>query len=354
MPVVNSLAREVVLKIVYCGPGLGGKTTSLTHVHATTKPEFRGKMVSLATPVDRTLYFDFLPIRVPNLGSLTVRLQLFTVPGQVSYNATRKLVLAGADGVVFVADSQLARTEANLESLRNLQDNLRDDGRRLADIPHVLQYNKRDLADLAPIEDLEQLLNPHAAPSFASVAITGEGVYEVLEAITRAVLDELDQRMPEHRDMALGATAVPEGGLADALRQVDDIGSSMHDAQLTYAEPQPAGGMPTMPAPVEGPAILGDQALPTPAEFGTRPGVGSFRAPRRDLEPTPDDSSLAPEHSASGGSPTHDLSLPAGFSMSRLWPQADRARVKAVEADLASGDWASAVAADSLNGRYRP
>jgi signal recognition particle receptor subunit beta len=221
MPVVNALAREVVFKIVYYGPGLGGKTTSLQHVHATTKAEHRGKMVSLATPVDRTLYFDFLPIRVPNLKDLTVRLQLFTVPGQVYYNATRKLVLTGADGVVLVADSQRARSEANLESLRNLHENLEEQGRRLDETPHILQYNKRDLPDLISIEELEQRLNPHAAPSFASVATVGEGVYEALEAITRAVLEDFENRMPEHRDLIMGQLTVPEGGLADALRQAD-------------------------------------------------------------------------------------------------------------------------------------
>ncbi len=221
MPVVNALAREVVFKIVYYGPGQGGKTTSLQHVHATTKPEHRGKMVSLATPVDRTLYFDFLPIRIPNLKDLTVRLQLFTVPGQVYYNATRKLVLTGADGVVFVADSQRARLEANLESLRNLHENLEEQGRQLDETPHILQYNKRDLSELVSIEELEQRLNPHAAPSFASVATAGEGIYEALEAITRAVLEDFENRMPEHRDLITGQLTVPEGGLADALRQAE-------------------------------------------------------------------------------------------------------------------------------------
>src|SRR6186713_3401503 len=124
MPVVNPLARELVFKVVYYGPGLGGKTTSLQYIHATAKPEHRGKMVSLATPVDRTLYFDFLPIRVPNVRGLSVRLQLFTVPGQVYYNATRKLVLSGADGVVFVADSQNGRGETNQEALDDLYANL--------------------------------------------------------------------------------------------------------------------------------------------------------------------------------------------------------------------------------------
>ena len=178
MPVVNPLARELVFKIVYYGPGLGGKTTTLQHIHATTKPEHRGKMVSLATPVDRTLYFDFLPIRVPNVRGMGVRLQLFTVPGQVYYNATRKLVLTGADGVVIVFDSQRLRSDANLESLENLYDNLREHGRALAEIPHVIQFNKRDLVDTVPIHELESKLNRTKSPAFSTVATRGDGVFE--------------------------------------------------------------------------------------------------------------------------------------------------------------------------------
>src|SRR5512145_317917 len=163
MPVVNALARELVFKVVYYGPGLGGKTTSLQHIHATTRPENRGKMVSLATPVDRTLYFDFLPIRLPSARDMTVRLQLFTVPGQVYFNATRKLVLTGADGVVFVSDSQAVRADANIESLENLRENLAEQGREIAHIPLVFQHNKRDLPDLLSIEELDEMLNPFDA-----------------------------------------------------------------------------------------------------------------------------------------------------------------------------------------------
>src|SRR6478672_735971 len=155
MPVVNPLSREVVFKVVYYGPGLGGKTTSLQHIHATTRAEHRGKMVSLATPVDRTLYFDFLPIRLPSVHGMGVRLQLFTVPGQVYYNATRKLVLTGADGLVLVFDSQRERADANQESLDNLNENLRAHGRELSAVPHVIQYNKRDLLDVASVDELE-------------------------------------------------------------------------------------------------------------------------------------------------------------------------------------------------------
>src|SRR5258706_2323841 len=154
MASVNALTRELVFKIVYYGPGLSGKTTTLQHIHATVRPEHKGKMVSLATPVDRTLYFDFLPIRIPHVRGLGVRLQLFTVPGQVHYNATRKLVLTGADGVVMVFDSQRARIDANLETLEDLNDNLNAHGKTLSEMPHVIQYNKRDLYDVTPIEEL--------------------------------------------------------------------------------------------------------------------------------------------------------------------------------------------------------
>src|SRR3954447_9111273 len=210
MPVVNPLARELVFKVVYYGPGLGGKTTSLQHIHATTRAEHRGKMVSLATPVDRTLYFDFLPIRLPSVHGMGVRLQLFTVPGQVYYNATRKLVLTGADGLVMVFDSQSDRIDANSESLENLHENLTAHGRSLAEVPHVIQYNKRDLADALPISDLEQRYNRFAAPSFGSVAMTGEGIYEALESVTRAVLEHFEARMPEGRGNKVPALDVPE------------------------------------------------------------------------------------------------------------------------------------------------
>jgi mutual gliding-motility protein MglA len=225
MPVVNPLARELVFKVVYYGPGLGGKTTSLQYVHATAKPEHRGKMVSLATPVDRTLYFDFLPIRVPSVRGMSVRLQLFTVPGQVYYNATRKLVLTGADGVVLVFDSQRARFDANQESLENLVENLRAHGRELASVPHIIQYNKRDLFDVASVDELERQLNHHHATSFATTAPTGVGIYESLEAITRAVLEDFERRMPDTRGLPSTSLELPEGGLVDALRRAEN-GSS--------------------------------------------------------------------------------------------------------------------------------
>jgi len=337
MPVVNSQAREVAFKIVYYGPGLGGKTTSLQHVHTTTKPEHRGKMVSLATPVDRTLYFDFLPLRVPDFKDLTVRLQLFTVPGQVYYNATRKLVLTGADGIILVADSQRSRVEANLESLRNLQENLEEQGRALDEMPHVLQYNKRDLTELVPIEEMEQRLNAHSAPSFASVASTGDGVYEALEAITRAVVEDFEKRMPEHRELIVGQLMVPEGGLADALRQVPSAASDNRSLQ----NPELAGNLPLELRTRSNRTNTNEYSALSAEEPGTSPGVG------RVLKGSDGNSPLL-EYSESlrlrnAEVPVRRQLQEAAFSFCRLWPHSDREVARTIESALARGDWVTAV-----------
>ena len=345
MPVVNAQAREVAFKIVYYGPGLGGKTTSLQHIHITTKPEHRGKMVSLATPVDRTLYFDFLPIRVPSFKDLTVRLQLFTVPGQVYYNATRKLVLTGADGIVFVADSQRSRVEASLESLRNLQENLEEQGRRLDEMPHVLQYNKRDLPDLMSIEELEQRINTFAAPSFASVASSGEGVYEALEAITRAVVEDFERRMPEHRELVSGQLTVPEGGLAEALRlaNITELGTpkSSYPASSIISGPvtPPARNAEVTPIEVK---TLEDTAQVN-SEPDTNPGVGPIasRIVSLQREQIHGDSPQPP-----GSTVTYDLTVPKvhpKFSLGQLWPLADRDIARSAESALSRRDWVTAV-----------
>src|SRR6478672_5073350 len=194
MSSVNLYAKEISLKIVYYGPGLGGKTSSLQHIHRAIKPDSRGQLVSLSTGVDRTLYFDFLPVKLPKLRGYTIRVQLYTVPGQVHYNSTRKLVLTGADGVVFVADSQRARREANIESLQNLVENLREQGLQLDKIPHLLQYNKRDIPDLVPVAELDAALNKYRAPYFETSATSGKGVFEALKSITTQVLSDLRRR----------------------------------------------------------------------------------------------------------------------------------------------------------------
>jgi signal recognition particle receptor subunit beta len=218
MASINPLARELVLKIVFYGPGLGGKTTTLQHIHDTARPESRGKMVSLATAVDRTLYFDFLPLRLQKARGLGVRLQLFTVPGQVYYNSTRKLVLTGADGLVFVADSQAARHDANLESLENLVDNLKEQQRDLGSIPHVFLYNKRDLDDVLPVEEMERELNLHQAPSVPTVAPLGQGVFEGLSLILKGSLAAMHRSMPGDSGPLELPLELAEEGLAAALR----------------------------------------------------------------------------------------------------------------------------------------
>src|SRR5580700_8291208 len=205
MASLNPLTREVVFKVVFYGPGLGGKTTTLQYIHAATKPEHRGKMVSLATPMDRTLYFDFLPLRIPRVRGMSVRLQLFTVPGQVYYGATRKLVLTGADGVVFVADSQIGREDANKESLEDLITNLADHNRALVSVPHTFHWNKRDIGDVVPIEDLDRTFNPHGAPSLGTVATRGAGVFEGLERIMRLVMRAYEAELPKSDGSPPGA-----------------------------------------------------------------------------------------------------------------------------------------------------
>src|SRR6478672_478648 len=166
MSTVNVMAKEVAAKVVFYGPGLSGKTTSLKKIYESVRPAHRGEMMSLATEGDRTLFFDFLPVKVEKVGDCTVRLALYTVPGQVFYNATRKLVLQGADGVVFVADSQPAASDSNQESLRNLEENLFEQGIRLERFPLVLQYNKRDIPSSLSVDELRKLLNPRAVPDF--------------------------------------------------------------------------------------------------------------------------------------------------------------------------------------------
>ena len=191
MSFINYSSREINCKIVYYGPGLCGKTTNLQYIYAKTNPEAKGKMISLATETERTLFFDFLPLQLGEIGGFKTRFHLYTVPGQVYYDASRKLILKGVDGVVFVADSQVGRMEANEESVENLQTNLAEHGYSLDKIPYIVQYNKRDLPEIASVEELRALLNPMNVPDFEAVARTGKGVFETLKATAKLVLSEL-------------------------------------------------------------------------------------------------------------------------------------------------------------------
>ena len=196
MSTVSQSAREIQAKIVYYGPGLSGKTTTLRSIHGQVRPETRGQLVSLATEGDRTLFFDFLPLKVEQVNGLSLRLQLYTVPGQIFYEATRKLVLHGADGVVFVADSQPAAMDANLESLASLERNLLELGLDPAAFPLVLQWNKRDIAGVLPTAELRAALNARGAPEFETVASRGQGTMEALKEVTRLVMAALRARPP--------------------------------------------------------------------------------------------------------------------------------------------------------------
>jgi mutual gliding-motility protein MglA len=191
MSMINYASREINCKIVYYGTGLGGKTTNLEHVYSKVNPESRGKMISLATETDRTLFFDFLPVDLGSIRGFKTRFHLYTVPGQVYYNASRKLILKGVDGIIFVADSQAQRAEANIESMHNLFENLESYGYDLETIPFAIQYNKRDLDNILPVETLREQLNPAGVPDFEGVAIEGVGVFETLRAVSKLVVKTL-------------------------------------------------------------------------------------------------------------------------------------------------------------------
>lgn len=191
MASINYAYKEIISKIVYYGPGLSGKTTNLQFVFKKVPAETRGELISLATDADRTLYFDFLPLNVGTIKGFATKFQLYTVPGQVYYNATRKLVLRGVDGIVFVADSQAEKLDENIESFQNLQDNLAEYGYSIDSIPTVIQYNKRDLPNAMDISELEKALNKKGFPYFEAVAPTGAGVFKTLKAISKMVLEEI-------------------------------------------------------------------------------------------------------------------------------------------------------------------
>lgn len=191
MSFINYSSKEINCKIVYYGPGLCGKTTNLQFIYNRTKPDSKGKMISLATETERTLFFDFLPLSLGEIRGFRTRFHLYTVPGQVFYDASRKLILKGVDGIVFVADSQKEREEANLESMDNLRMNLEEQGMNLDNIPHVIQYNKRDLPNVIPVHELRKALNPNNVPDFDAVAVNGNGVFETLKAIAKLVLIQL-------------------------------------------------------------------------------------------------------------------------------------------------------------------
>ncbi len=204
MPTIKMQTREISCKIVYYGPGLGGKTTNMKYIFMKTNPKFKGKLVSLATETDRTLFFDFLPIAFQKVAGFDLRFQLFTVPGQVYYTESRRIILKGADGVVFVADSHPAREDANVESMGDLAKNLTFYGMTLKDIPIVIQYNKRDLENAMDVEKMRKVLNYINVPDFEAIAIRGVGVFETFNEIARMVLARVQEQLqagkPKHEE----------------------------------------------------------------------------------------------------------------------------------------------------------
>jgi len=211
MASINYASKEISCKIVFYGPGLSGKTTNLQYVHLKIPAQSRGELISLATDQDRTLYFDFLPLDIGKIHGFSTKFQLYTVPGQVYYNATRKLVLRGVDGLVFVADSQNSKMDENLESLQNLADNLGEYGYSTDKIPLVFQYNKRDLSAVNSVEELQQALNPKGCPHFEGIATKGVGVFDTLKCVSKLVLDQAKRKelFPERRAEITETEAVP-------------------------------------------------------------------------------------------------------------------------------------------------
>jgi signal recognition particle receptor subunit beta len=229
----NYATRELSAKIVYYGPGLSGKTTNIEMIHKMLRPEQKGRLISLPTETDRTLFFDFLPIDLGQIKGFKVRFHLYTVPGQVFYNATRRLVLQGVDGVVFVADSQREMANSNMESLKNLMDNLSSYGKKLEELPFVLQYNKRDLKNVSSAKEMDQSLNFLRVPTFEAVAPTGKGVTETLVAISRIVFTHLRKtllmpgEMAAHEDLPELADARIQNtfatGEAEPLEEISEV-----------------------------------------------------------------------------------------------------------------------------------
>jgi signal recognition particle receptor subunit beta len=237
MVLFNYATKEITAKIVYYGPGLCGKTTNLQFIYESLPSNHKSKMLSLSTKTDRTLFFDFLPLDLGKIRGMRTKLQLYTVPGQVYYNSTRQLVLKGADGVVFVADSQESALDGNLESIQNLEDNLKRQGTKIKDMPVVIQYNKRDLPNALPVQKLNRELNKLGAPHFETVATTGVGVEETLTGITQLVLSNLVKKYglegtePLEREVQVLNPPEAEAAAPDALWDDEDPTLPLPSAQ---------------------------------------------------------------------------------------------------------------------------
>ncbi len=289
---INFALREVNCKIVYYGPGLSGKTTNIEVVHLKAPDSNKGELTSIATEGDRTLFFDYMPLDLGNIAGMRTKFQLYTVPGQVYYNSTRKLVLQGVDGIIFVADSQADKLEENLESLENLQNNLVEAGKDINQIAMLIQYNKRDLPGVLDIETLNKHLNPRGLPTFEAVAVTGEGVFPTLKALSSVVLENLSKQRSagSSRPVAQKAkapAAVVASGAAPGI-------SAAAPAQVAPSRATPPASPPASPPPQPGSLPESPAAINPPT---TKPP--SRRAPEPNRPEAPDKSIAAETPTAS-------------------------------------------------------
>lgn len=278
MVLINYAGREINAKIVYYGPGLSGKTTNLECIYASVPADSRGKMVSMKTRQDRTLFFDFLPLELGEIHGFRTRFLLYTVPGQVFYNATRKLVLKGADAVVFVADSTQGKMDDNLQSIQNLEENLRENNLTLDTIPWVMQYNKRDLPQIHTVEQLQQALNPNGVPHFEASAMTGRGVYETLHAVSRMLFQRLRKELGRHSgaNSRGGGAEKPAPAKQPAPAEPLAVASPSRITEVPPAPPVAEGapGGP-MPAPASAPVQASENKPWTPPT-ASEPAYGEY------------------------------------------------------------------------------
>ncbi len=291
MVLVSYSGKEINAKIVFYGPGLSGKTSNLEFIYGSIPSNHRGKMVSMKTKTERTLFFDFLPLNLGELAGFKTRFLLYTVPGQVYYNATRKLVLKGVDAVVFVAESQRGKMDENIESFQNLKDNLKENGLSLDEIPYVLQYNKRDLPDLYSVEEMDRVLNTEGVPTFEAVATTGTGIFETFKAVSKLLLAKLSKE--------IGAAVVGHGGGTTAASRatVSPAGrpkSTAPPAEVIHPIPRPRPVAESVPG--DGPP------LKVPAELAERKSRGLWRWFRKDDAET-EPAAAAPPAPAAAASP---------------------------------------------------
>ncbi|MEW6356698.1 MAG: ADP-ribosylation factor-like protein [Planctomycetota bacterium] len=277
---INFALREVSCKIVYYGPGLSGKTTNLEIVHQKAPAGHKGKMTSLATEGDRTLFFDFLPLDLGTIGGMKTKFQLYTVPGQVYYNATRKLVLRGADGVIFVADSDASKLEENIESLENLEQNLKENGLNINEMPLVLQWNKRDLPNALSVAELEQKLNRWGAPSFEAVAVKGEGVFPTLKALAGLVLESVNTKGAQvSKDGDKKKAAAPTPAQARPAAAPPPV-APQPPAAPPMPPPMPPMPQPPMATPMQPPMAPPMPPASPPMAAPPRPQAPAAPAPR--------------------------------------------------------------------------